>query len=188
MDNVHLHLLGRKLDERIGEGLDRTVHIGLEHDVEFLEVADGDTAADFLEGDVLGGLDALDTDELLALVGDVLGLFLVVEHVEVVTCGGSTVQTEHRYGSRRPCGVDLLAALVEHSLDLTGIAAAEHHVADVKGTALDHNRGEIAAALVERRLDDAADGILVGIGLEFEQVCLEQHLVKQLVDVDAFLG
>ena len=44
---------------------------------------------------MLLGLDALDAQELLALVGYVLGLPLVGEHVELLTGCRCTVQTEH---------------------------------------------------------------------------------------------
>ena len=39
--------------------------------------------------------------------------------------------------------------------------------------------GDISASLVQRRLDDGAHGKFVGIGLEFEKVCLEKHLLQQ---------
>ena len=44
---------------------------------------------------MLLGLDALDSDKLLALVGDGLGLLLVVHDIELVTCARSSVETEN---------------------------------------------------------------------------------------------
>ena len=70
MDDVHSDLFGGEFDERVCESLHGTVHITLDDDIQFLEVSDGDTAADLVEGHVLLGLDALDPDELLALVGN----------------------------------------------------------------------------------------------------------------------
>ena len=97
MDHVHVNLLGRELDERVGKGLHRTVHVSLDDDIELLEVADGDAPSDFLEGHVLLGLDALDPYELLAPVGDGLGLLLVCHDVELVTGARGSVESEYGY-------------------------------------------------------------------------------------------
>ena len=78
VDHVHVNLFGGELDEGVGQGLDGAVHVSLDDDVELLEVAYRDAAADLLEGDVLLGPQALDAEQLLALVGQVLGLALVL--------------------------------------------------------------------------------------------------------------
>ena len=44
---------------------------------------------------MLLGLDALDSDELLTLVSDGLGLFLVVHDIELVTGARCSVETEN---------------------------------------------------------------------------------------------
>ena len=95
MDHIDPHLFGRELDQRVGESLDRTVHITLDDDIEFLEVADGDTPADLLEGHMLLSLDALDADQLLPLVGDGLRFLLVSHHIELVTGARSSVKTKY---------------------------------------------------------------------------------------------
>ena len=114
MNHIDLNLLGRELDEGIGESLNRAVHITLDDDIELFEVADCDTAAYFLKGHMLLGLDTLDADELFALVCNGLGLLLVGKHIELFTCGRGSVQTEYRYRCGRTCFGHLLSALVEH--------------------------------------------------------------------------
>ena len=185
--HVHLDLLGGELDERVGESLDRTVHVTLDDDVELLEVADSDTAAYLLECHVLLGLDALDAQQLLAFVGDALGLLLVGEHIELLACGRGSVESEYGHGRRRAGLGNFLAALVEHRLHLAVAASAQHHVAELESTLLHEHRGEIAAALVERRLYDRTYRRLVRICLELQDVRLEQHLVEQLVDIQSLL-
>ena len=137
MDHVHADLLRGEFDEGIGEGFDGTVHVGLDNDVELLEVAQRNAAADLLQGDVRLRLDALDAEQLLALGGDVARLFFIFQDVQVVTGGRCTVQAEDGNRSGRTGLLDLLAALVEHGLDAAGVAAGQHHVADMDGSALD---------------------------------------------------
>ena len=188
MDDVDTHLLGGEFDEGVGEGFDGTVHVTLDDDVELLEVADGYTAADLLESHVLLGLDALDTDELLALVGDALGFALVAHHHEFLTCRRGSVESEDRDRSGRTGFGNLLATLVEHGLDLAVEASAEDDVTHMESSVLDQDSGEVTAALVERRLDDCARSELVGICLELEQVGLKEDLLEELVHVESLLG
>ena len=188
MDHVHADALGAELDEGVGQGLHGAVHITLDDDVEFLEVAYADAAADLLEGHVLLGLDTLDADELLALCSDALGLLLVGHHVEFLTCGGSAVQAEDGHRRGRTCLHHALTTLVEHAAHAAEVAAAQHDIALMQGSVLHEDGGQVAAALVQRRLDDGAGSEPFGICLEVKEVRLEQHLFEELIHVDAVLG
>ncbi len=188
MDHVDLDLIGRKLDERVGQRLHGTVHIALDDDVEFLEIADGDTAAYLLKGHVLLGLDALDAEKLLALVGNVLGLLLVSHHIELLTRRRSPVESEHRYRCRRTRLRDLLSTLVEHRLDPAVVASAEHNIPLTQSPFLHKYRSQISTSLVERRLYDGTDGKFVRIGLEFKKIRFKKHLLKKFVHIETFLG
>ena len=137
---------------------------------------------------MLLGLDSLDTDELLALVGDGLGLALVLEDVEFLTgCRGS-VESEYRYRGGRTGFGDLLSALVEHSAHPSVVASAEHHIAHPEGSFLNQHGGKEATALVQRGLYDGTACGLVGVGLELKEVGFKKHLLKKLVNVDSLLG
>ena len=57
MDDIDLDILRRQFDERVLDSLYRTVHIGFDDDVEFLEVTDSQTTTDLFESDVLLGAD-----------------------------------------------------------------------------------------------------------------------------------
>ena len=72
---------------------------------------------------MLLSLDTLDTDNLLTLVGDILGLLLICHYHESLTRSRCAVQTEHGNRCRRSCLFHLLSTLVEHSLHPTGIAS-----------------------------------------------------------------
>ena len=137
MDHVHLYLFGRELDHTVGESLDGSVHITLDDDIEFLEVTDRNTAADLFEGHMFLGLDTLDADKLLALIGDALRFLLVCHYDELLTCGRSAVQTEDRHRGRRTGLLNLLSALVEHTPYPSEVASAEDAVSGVEGSILD---------------------------------------------------
>jgi hypothetical protein len=87
-----LMLLGAEFQQRIGERFHGAVHIAFDDDVELFEVADGESAADLIEGDVLVGADALFALQLLAARGDGAGVALILEHVEGVAGVGRTIE------------------------------------------------------------------------------------------------
>ncbi len=89
-----MDFFGGELDERIGERFHGTVHVALYDYAELFEISYGDTAAYLFESNVLLSLETLDAEELVTLVGQILGLALIFEYVERFTCGGSSVQPE----------------------------------------------------------------------------------------------
>ena len=98
---------------------------------------------------MLLGLDALDPQELLTLVGDGLGLLLVAHHIELVTGARRSVQTKDRNRGRRTGLFHFLTTLVEHRLHTAVVAAAQHHITGLEGTVLHEYRGKISTALVQ---------------------------------------
>ena len=188
MEHVDLYLGGGELDEGVGEGLDGAVDVALDDDVELLERAESLTARDVVEGEALGGAQTQLALQLLALVGDLAGFLLGVEHGEGITCGGGAVKTEDQRGLGGTGLFDALVALVEHGLDLAVMRTGEDDVALTERTVLHQHGGHVTASLVERRLDDRACGVAVGVGLEFEQLGFEEHLVEQLLHAQTLLG
>lgn len=183
MDDVDLDLVGRELEQRVAERFDGAVHVAFDDDVELLEVADGATPAYVVECEYLLGAHAQFALQLLALGGDLAGLLLGLHHVEGVAGGGGAVKAEYQRRSGRPCLGDALVAFVEHGLDLAVVGAGEDYVADMEGAVLHEHGGHIAAALVERRLDDRPYGLAVGIGAEFEHLGFEQHLLHEFLEL-----
>src|SRR5439155_11789592 len=66
--------------------------------------------------------------------------------------------------------------------------AADEVVAAAEGASLHQDRGERALARVERGLEHRAMAFALGIGLEIEDLGLEQDLLEQGLDADALLG
>ena len=153
-----------------------------------MELAQCDAVGDFVETHGLRGAQRLLALQLRALVGYLACLLLALHHVEGVACGRSTVQTQDDGGLSRACTLDALVALVEHGLDLAPCRTGNDHVALTERTVADEHRRDIATTLVERRLDDAARGLTIRIGLQVEHLSFEQHLLQQLVDTNALLG
>lgn len=153
-----------------------------------LERADGDAASDLVERHVLLGHDALHALRLLALVGDFARRTVVLHDVERIAGLRGAVQTQHLNRCRGACGLHFLAVFVEHGLHAARVGSGEDHVAHVERTALHEDRRDVSAALVERRFDDGALRLLVGVGLQVEHLGFEQHLFEQFVEVHALLG
>ena len=137
---------------------------------------------------MLLGHDALHALQLLAFVGDFACRAVVLHHVERIAGLRCAVQSQHLYRRRGAGGIDLLAVLVEHGLHAARVGARQDHVAHVERTALHEDRRDVPAALVERRFDDRALRLLVGVGLQVEHLGFEQHLFEQFVEVKALLG
>ena len=188
VDDVDLHLVGTKLDERVAEGLHGAVHVTLDDDVELFEVAEGATTTDFLEGEVGLRTDALLTLQLGTFGGDVLGFFLVLHDVEGVASLAGTSEAEEQHRLRRTGGHDLLVALVVHGADASGNGTSHDGVALAERAFLHQQFGNIAAAFVERALDDHTLGALVGVALKLHDVGLEDDFLEQFLNADTFLG
>ena len=92
--------------------------------------------------------------QLQTLVGDVAGLHLGVEHVEGVAGGRCAVETEDDGGLCGSGRIDSGVTLVEHGLDTSVTCSGDHVVAHAQCTVGHEHGGDVAAALVERRLDD----------------------------------
>ena len=94
VDDVHLDIFRREFQERVLDSLYRTVHIGLDDDIQLLEIADRQTTTDLLETHVFLRADRLFALQLLTFVRYLARLLLRRQHIELVTCLRRTVQTE----------------------------------------------------------------------------------------------
>ena len=126
--------------------------------------------------------------QLCTAVGDVLGLLLVFGDVEGVARLTSTCKSKQQHGLRRTCRHNLLVTLVVHSTDAAADGSCHHGVALADGAILDKDFGHIAAAFVQRALDDCTLCALVGIAFQLHNVGLQDDFFKQFVDIDALLG
>ena len=188
MDDIDLNLLGRELDERVAEGLNRAVHVALNDDIELLEAAECDTAAHLVKGKHLLGAQTLLALQLLAFVGNLAGLLLGLDHVEGITGLRCAIETEDEHGLGRTGLLDALVTLVEHGFHATEVCTGQYDIAHLERTVLHEYGSHVATALVEGRLDDGTCSTLVGVGLEVEHLGFEQHLLEKVFDTNTGLG
>ena len=173
VDDVDAHLGLVHLAERIGERLDGALNISLDDEVKLLELVLVHLIEERLERDVLYLGLLLDAGLERTLVGELLGVTLVLKDAELITGDGHGVEAENLSGVGGTGGVLGLTVLVEHGAHAAKAGAGHHGVAHMERTAVDDHRGHRAAAAIELALEDVARGKGVGVGLELEDVGLE---------------
>ena len=188
VNHLHHDILRREFDERVGECFHRAVHIGLDDDIEFVVRAHFEALANLFEREHLSRAEVLLALQLFAAVGNLACLLLRFHHVELVAGLRCAVEAEQRGGHGGPHFVHALVTLVEECLHAAEVRTGQHHVALLERTVAHKHRGHVAAPLVERRLDDRARSLAVGVGFEFEHVGLEQHLLQKVGNADALFG
>src|SRR6478736_5794113 len=178
------------LRQRVLERLDRTGHVALEDEVELLALALLHGGHEVLEAATHATL-GLHGRPLtrLALLGDLAGHAVVLDHDEVLARARHRREAQHHGRSRRVGLGDLLTVLVEHGAHPAVGRTGHDRVADAERSALDEHRGDRTATAVEVRLDHEALGVLVGVGAQVERrVGGEDDGLEQLVEVEPGLG
>ena len=188
MDRVDADLGLIHLVERILKGLDGTLDVGLDDQVELLDLGVGDGLEEILERHVLHAALLLDAGLERALLGELARVAVVLEHAELVTGVGHGLQAQDLDGVGRTGLGDGAALGVEHGADAAIGEAGNQRIAHVQGTAGHEHGSDRAAALIELGLEDVAGGKGVRVGLELEHVGLEQHGLQKVVDTDLLLG
>ena len=176
------------LRDLVLERLERAGDVGLEHDRQLLELALAGLLEDLLEGDLarLAAGDLLGLDAGLALLRELAGAALVLDHLDVLAGLADAVEAEHLDGHARRGLLDAVALVVEQSLDLAPLGAGDDGVADAQRPALDEDAGDGAAARVQLGLDHGAGGLGVRVRPELLEVGDEDDHLEQVVE--AVLG
>ena len=188
MDRVDADLGLIHLVERVLKGLDGTLDVGLDDQVELLDLGVGDGLEEVLERHVLHAALLLDASLERALLGELARVAVVLEHAELVTGVGHGLQAQDLDGVGRTGLGDGAALGVEHGADAAIGEAGNQRIAHVQGTAGHEHGSDRAAALIELGLEDVARGKGVRVGLKLEYVGLEQHGLQKVVDTDLLLG
>ena len=122
---------------------------------------------------------ALVLDHAGAIFGDFAGARFVLDDLERIARRRHARQAEDLDRHRRTGFLDLLALVVDQRTDLAALGADDEDVADLERAAIDEDRRDRAAALVELGLDHGAFGRAIGVGAQFEQFGLELDLLDQ---------
>ena len=188
MKHVDLDFFSRELDKRIGKCLDGTVDVTFDDDIEFLEVADCTTTSDIFECENLCRAQALLALQLFAFRRYLAGLLFGVEDVESIASGRSAVKAEDKRRCGGSCFLDTLVTFIEHGFHFAEMVTGKHNVAYTQSSVLHKYVCHISASFVKRRFDNGTYSVTIRVGLEFEHLGFEKHLVHQLVDTCTFFG
>ena len=149
MNNVYLYLLGRQLNQRVAQRFNGTVHITFHDDIQFVEVAQCQTAAHFIQRQHLLCTQTLLTLQLFALVGNFTCFLFCLDYMECIACSRCTVQAENQSRFRRTCLFHALVTFVEHGFHLTVTCTCEHNVTHLQSTVGYQHRSHIATTLIQ---------------------------------------
>ncbi len=123
-----------------------------------------------------------------AVLGQLASAGFVFHHGEGVAGRRNAVQAEDLDRGGRTSFGQLLVTLVEQGANPAELAAGHNDVAALQRAAIDQHGGDRAATLVELGLDHHAVGGAVGVGLQVEDLGLQQDALDQFVQALAGLG
>src|SRR3989475_368516 len=159
VDNVDADVFVGQRDQCLAEGLHRTLHVGLDDQVEdLLALALAQGRHDVFHAAAGGGDQARFTALGLTLLGNVLGQALVLDDHEVVTGFRHAGQAQDLHRDGRAGELRLLAGFVEQRTHAAVLDAAHQVVSLLQAALLHQHGGDRAAALVQRRFDHHARG------------------------------
>ena len=178
-----------ELAQRVGERFERTLHVGLDHEVERGDLAALHHREDVLEPGTAGQahrvLQARGTTPVGTGFGDGPRGLLVGRDPQLVARERHVVETEHLDRHRRARLCDLLTVLVEQRADLAPRATGDDRVADAERAPLDERGDDRAPTLVEVRLQHQGTRRRLRVRRELLDLGDEQDRLEQLVDAGA---
>ena len=181
-DLVLVQLLQCMRDRAEGAG-----DVRLEDDPEFLRLAGLDLLVEVLERGPATPLSTLGGRRGLARLDRRPGLLLVAHDAQDVAGLWDVRQTQDDDCRRGAGPGDPLALVILEGADASVRLADHDDVTDLECAGLDECRGDGAAALVQLRLDDRADGGSLRVRLELLEVGDEEDHLDQLVKADPCL-
>src|SRR2546426_513241 len=144
-DDADLHLAGAELSERLGERLDRSIHIALDDELEFARLTLAHLGVELGKRNRLGGAELVLPVQGLALAGDLAGLALVIEHREDVAGRRCAAPAQHLDRRRGPGLPDRAAAFVHHRPHPAGVLSGHERIAYAQRAVLDQHAHHHAA-------------------------------------------
>src|SRR5690554_4563291 len=118
VNHIHLNFFGTQFDQGIGQSLNGSIHVALHNQVQLLEVANGNSSANLIEGNVLLGTYPLLTLQLLTLVGNILYFLLTLQHIKLFTGLRCSIKTKNKHRLRGTNRLNFLVALIKHGLNM----------------------------------------------------------------------
>lgn len=184
MDDLENDLFGREFFQGLGEGFHGPLHVGLDDDFEFLDLAFLDLVEEVVQGDVLhGSHQAVVLKGLGAAAGDLaghLGIFHAVKHVAGL---GHVGKAQDFHGGGGPGRFHRLGQVVLERLHAAVGRPCDDVVTHLEGTLFHQEGGHRPAAFVEPGFQHHALGRAVRVGLEFQDFRLQEDHFQEFVQV-----
>src|SRR3954452_13171495 len=189
-DDVHRHLVLRQLGDLVLERLGGAGDVGLDEEVELLELARLDLLEDVLQRALAARAPRvlLLLEALLALVRELAGAAVVLDDADVLAGLRNAVEAEHLDRVAREGLLDAVAGEVVERAHAAPVGARDERVADAQRAALDEDGDDRAAAGIELGLDDDAGGRSGRVGLELLDLGDDLQRVEQVLETDLRLG
>ena len=187
MDDLQSDVVGAELVQRIDQGLDGTLNIGLQDDIELLGSLLHPLIKLFqrdLRGDGELPLPLL-PDPILP---DVAGLFLVIDADELRAGLGNPRKADDFHRHRRPGLADTPALIVDHRPNPAEFRLGDERVPLAQRAFLNQYGRHRPPAPVQFRFDDHAAGRPGRIRFEFHDIGLQQDHLQKLPDPLSLLG
>ena len=175
----------------LDDGFGRTLHVGANHEREFLAAGSGLQVLHHVDeraaaGAGAGGL----TLALLtgAVFGDFASARFRLDDRDAIAGFRRAVEAQNLDRNRGSGLLDVGAAVVDQGANAAPFGARHHDVAGAQGPALDEDGRHRTATAIELRLDDRAFRGAIRIGLEIEDFGLELQTFEERLETVAGLG
>ena len=151
---VYLYFAGRQLYERIAQCFDRAVDITLDYNIEFLEVAQCNTSAYFVECQMVRRTQLLFSFELVALSNYLTCSLFGFHNVEIIASLQFAFYTEYQYGFRRFSLFYRLVTFVEHCTYFTISIPCKNDISLSESAVLHQKSYFVSASFVFANIDN----------------------------------
>ena len=172
-----------KLLHHVGQHFGRSADVGLQDDVELLDLAFLQLLVELFQRHA-AALGHGDVARLgFAIDDDLFGLGGIGDHLEHIADLGQRIQTQHFHRHGGFGFADGSAAIVEHGADFAEHRAADEIVADAQRTVAHQHGGHRSAPAIEIGFEHVADGRTIGIGLQIQHVGHQQNHFEQKIEI-----
>ena len=187
-----LHLVALQALQALGDGFERTLHVGLQHQVQGGHFAGLDLREHVLQlhATLNAGVAALGlgAQTLFARFADGSGGLFVGSHTELVTGVGHARQTEHLHGGGGAGFLDLLALVVDHGAHASPRTAGHDGVAHLERSLVDEDGRHGTTTGVEVGFQHHTLGAAGRVRRELFDLGDQGELFDEVVDTQVLLG
>ena len=187
MNHLDLDLVVAQALKRLLDGLDGALHVGLDDDVQLLDLPLRNLVEQIVQRGLALRLDQRGARLVAALLGDLAAQAVVVHGGENVARLGHVVKADYLHRVGRARFLHAFALVVYHGADTAIGHAGDDGIAHAQRAVLDQHVGDGAAALVQTRLDDDAARLAVRVRLVVLHLSDQQNHFQQLIDALAGL-